>query len=73
MNVSKDFAFDSKTVLAGQESIVWIDVDEVLEQTGVELVVDGDVPEARAPSDEELRWIREAIDPEGFAKNEVPG
>ena len=49
-----------------------VGVDEVREQTGFELVIEGDVPESRAPSDEELRWIREAIDPEGFAKNEVP-
>lgn len=50
-----------------------VSVDEIREQTGFELVVEGDVPESRVPSDEELRWIREAIDPEGFARNEVPG
>ena len=50
-----------------------VGIDEVVEQTGFELVIEGDVPESRAPSDEELRWIREAIDPEGLANNEVPG
>ena len=48
-------------------------VDEVVEQTGFELVIDGDVPETRAPTDEELRLIREEIDPEGYASREVQG
>ncbi|MGH0037381.1 MAG: CoA-transferase subunit beta [Myxococcota bacterium] len=48
-------------------------VDEVVEATGFELAVDGDVPETRAPSDEELRLIRELLDPNGFGAREVPG
>ena len=41
-----------------------VTVDEVQDATGFELVVDGDVPESRSPSDEELRLIRTVIDPE---------
>jgi acyl CoA:acetate/3-ketoacid CoA transferase beta subunit len=48
-------------------------VAEVLEQTGFELAVAGRVPETRAPSAEELRWIREVIDPQGLARQEVKG
>ena len=48
-----------------------VSVDEVVENTGFELVIEGDVPESRAPSDEELRLIREEIDPEGWANREV--
>ena len=48
-----------------------VTVDEVVESTGFELAIDGDVPESRAPSDEELRIIREVLDPEGFGTKEV--
>ena len=51
----------------------WVDVDEVKEQTGFELVIEGDVPATREPDADELRWIREVIDPKGFCNNEVPG
>ncbi len=50
-----------------------VTVDEVVEQTGFELAIEGDVPETRAPEAEELRLIREVIDPEGFAGREVVG
>jgi acyl CoA:acetate/3-ketoacid CoA transferase beta subunit len=49
-----------------------VTVDDVVEATSFELVIDGDVPESRAPTDVELGLIREAIDPEGFAAREVP-
>jgi hypothetical protein len=48
-----------------------VSVDEVVENTGFALAIDGDVPETRLPSDAELRLIRESIDPEGFANREV--
>ena len=48
-----------------------VTLEEVIENTGFELVVGGDVPETRHPSDEELRIIREVLDPEGFASREV--
>jgi acyl CoA:acetate/3-ketoacid CoA transferase beta subunit len=49
-----------------------VTVDDVVAATGFELVVDGDVPESRLPSDDELRWIREVIDPTGLGEQEVP-
>ena len=48
-----------------------VSVEEVLEQTGFELAVPPSVPETRAPTAEELRLIREAIDPEGAREREV--
>ena len=47
--------------------------EDVVRETGFELAVDGEVPETRAPSAEELRLIRERIDPEGLRDREVPG
>lgn len=49
-----------------------VSVDEVVENTGFELEVPGDVPETRSPTDEELRLIREVIDPKGLRDREVP-
>jgi acyl CoA:acetate/3-ketoacid CoA transferase beta subunit len=48
-----------------------VSVDQVREATGFPLAVTGDVPETRAPTDEELRLIREVIDPEGAREREV--
>jgi acyl CoA:acetate/3-ketoacid CoA transferase beta subunit len=48
-------------------------LDEVVENTGFELAVDGDVPETRSPAEEDLQLIREVIDPEGLAGREVKG
>ncbi len=48
-----------------------VSVDEVNENTGVELVCDGDVPETRAPTDAELKLLRERLDPENLAAREV--
>ena len=45
--------------------------DQVQEATGFELVVDGDVPETRVPSEEEVRLIRDVIDPDNMRKREV--
>lgn len=49
-----------------------VTLDQVVENTGFELVVEGDVPETREPTAEELRIIREQIDPLGFGDREVP-
>jgi len=46
-------------------------VEEVVEQTGFALVIEARVPETRAPTDEELRLIREAIDPKGLREREI--
>ena len=49
-----------------------VTVDDVVAATGFELAVTGDVPTSRLPTDEELRWIREVIDPAGAREAEVP-
>ena len=49
-----------------------VGVDDVLAATGFELVVPADVPESRLPTPEELRLIREVIDPEDAREREVP-
>jgi acyl CoA:acetate/3-ketoacid CoA transferase beta subunit len=49
-----------------------VTVDEVVDATGFELVVPDDVPESRLPTADELRLIREVIDPEGRREAEVP-
>jgi acyl CoA:acetate/3-ketoacid CoA transferase beta subunit len=48
-----------------------VNVDQVVESTGFALVVEGDVPETRPPSDEELRILREVLDPLGVSAREV--
>ncbi len=50
-----------------------VTVEEVVEATGFELVVPSDVPESRSPTEEELRLIREVIDPDGLRATEVKG
>lgn len=46
-------------------------VDEVAAATGFELVIEGEVPETRAPTTDELRIVREVLDPENFRGREV--
>jgi acyl CoA:acetate/3-ketoacid CoA transferase beta subunit len=48
-----------------------VTVDEVVEATGFELVIPAEVPESRLPTDDELRLIREVIDPRDLRKTEV--
>ena len=48
-----------------------VTVDEVASLTGFSLVVADDVPSTRAPTDEELRLIRDVIDPSGLRDAEV--
>ena len=48
-----------------------VSVAEVVEQTGFELALLADVPHTRAPTADELRLIRETIDPEGAREREV--
>jgi acyl CoA:acetate/3-ketoacid CoA transferase beta subunit len=50
-----------------------VSVDEVVAHTGFELAVDGVVPETRQPTPQELRLIREVIDPAGLRDKEVRG
>jgi hypothetical protein len=49
-----------------------VTVDEVQELTSFELVVPDDVPESRLPTDEELRLIRDVLDPANARAAEVP-
>ena len=48
-----------------------VSVDDVVAATGFELVIPSDVPESRAPTADELRLIREVIDPRDTRKSEV--
>jgi len=48
-------------------------VDEVVTNTGFELVMPERVPESRRPTAEELRLLREVIDPKGVGNQEVKG
>jgi len=48
-------------------------VEDVVKNTAFELVVSKEVPETRAPTAEELRIIRERLDPAGIAQKEVAG
>lgn len=49
-----------------------VTVDEVVAATGFELAVSDAVPESRLPTPDELRLIREVIDPAGLREKEVP-
>ena len=48
-----------------------VTVEQIVEATGFELVIPADVDETRQPTEEELRLIREIIDPNDLRKTEV--
>jgi hypothetical protein len=48
-----------------------VSAEEVQSATGFDLYVD-DVVESRLPTDEELRLIREVLDPKNLRDKEVP-
>ena len=48
-----------------------VSVEQVVENTGFDLIIDGNTPETRAPGDEELHIIRDVLDPEGLINKEV--
>jgi acyl CoA:acetate/3-ketoacid CoA transferase beta subunit len=50
-----------------------VSVADVAGQTGFDLAVEGEVPETRTPTAEELHLIRERIDPGRLRDREVPG
>jgi acyl CoA:acetate/3-ketoacid CoA transferase beta subunit len=50
-----------------------VTVDEVVAATGFPLVIPERVPETRLPTQEELRLMREVLDPEGVAARELGG
>ena len=49
-----------------------VSIDEIVAATGFELAIERAVPTSRLPTDDELRWIREVIDPNGLGEEEVP-
>jgi acyl CoA:acetate/3-ketoacid CoA transferase beta subunit len=49
-----------------------VTLDEISTATGFELAVPHDVPESRLPTDEELRLLRDVIDPRALRESEVP-
>jgi len=48
-----------------------VTLQEVVENTGFELALPDDVPTSREPTAEELRILREVLDPEGLGAREV--
>lgn len=50
-----------------------VTVEAVVKATGFALMIPENVPETRAPSAEELRLIRDVIDPAGTARKELAG
>ncbi len=48
-----------------------VTVDEVHEATGFDLAVADGAPETRLPTEDELRWIREVLDPGNLRDREV--
>ena len=49
-----------------------VSVDDVVAATGFELVIGSDIPTTRLPTDEELRVLREVLDPRSFRDRELP-
>ncbi len=50
-----------------------VSVDDVVAASGFELAMNGEIPETRPPSEDELRIMRETLDPRGVASKEVKG
>ena len=48
-----------------------VSLEDVVESTGFELAIPGDVPETRSPTAEELHLLREHIDPQGLGLREL--
>jgi acyl CoA:acetate/3-ketoacid CoA transferase beta subunit len=46
-------------------------VEQIVEATGFPIVVPDDVPETRAPTAEDLRILREVLDPQGLRDAEL--
>jgi glutaconate CoA-transferase subunit B len=45
-----------------------VTLSQVKENTGFELIIPGPVPKTKAPSNEELHWLRNLIDPLGISR-----
>jgi acyl CoA:acetate/3-ketoacid CoA transferase beta subunit len=48
-----------------------VTVDHVVAETGFDLAIPGNVPQTRTPADEELRLLREFLDPKSLRDREV--
>ena len=46
-----------------------VSLDEVVDNTGFDLIIPGDIPQTRIPSDEELEFLRERVDRTGALRN----
>ncbi|MFI6982046.1 CoA-transferase subunit beta [Embleya sp. NPDC050154] len=66
-----DFETDAK-VMRLRSVHPGVSVDEVVEATGFELVIPSEVPTSRVPTNEELRIVRDVLDPRGMRTREVP-
>ncbi|WAL68267.1 CoA-transferase [Amycolatopsis cynarae] len=66
-----DFAPDGALRLASVHP--GVTVEQVREATGFPLAAEGEVPRTRLPTAEELRLIREVLDPRGLRDKEVSG
>ena len=49
-----------------------VTIEEIIDNTGFELVIPEKVPTTRLPTNEELNLIRTTLDPNGWAAKEVP-
>lgn len=49
-----------------------VSLEEIKENTGFDVIIEDNVPETRLPTKEELRLIREVIDPKDLRSQEVP-
>jgi acyl CoA:acetate/3-ketoacid CoA transferase beta subunit len=68
------FDFDTPTHAMRLVSVhPGVSVDDVVKHTGFELVVPDRVPASRVPTAEELRLLRDVIDPKGVGNQEVKG
>jgi acyl CoA:acetate/3-ketoacid CoA transferase beta subunit len=65
-----DYAADGRVRLASVHP--GVTVAQVQEATGFDLVVEGEVPESRLPTAEELQLIRDVLDPRNLRDKEVP-
>lgn len=65
-----DYASDGRLRLSSVHA--GVTVEQVQGATGFPLVVEGDVPDSRLPTAEELRLIRDVIDPLALRDKEVP-
>ena len=71
------FDFDEKTGRMRLKSAhTGVTKEQIVENTGFELIIPDPIPETPAPTEEELRLIREVVDPSGarridFAKGEA--